>query len=371
MIDDRARRSETDRLYDDAIVIDTHNDMPSRLLDEQFDPGVRHSPSASHTDIPRLLEGGISAVWMAAWVDAAYAVGEPGRSFPRAQRYLDAIHNMVETHRTSLCLGTRAADVVRAKREGRVAIYIGVEGGHAIEASLDNLRMLYERGARYLTLTWNNGNEWAGSSLGSNETSMGGLTDFGRQVIREMNRLGMLVDVSHVSDATLADVLATSASPIIASHSSARALADHPRNLTDEQLRAIAGRGGVVCVNFFSRFIDRRFRLAMDEAEREVKALQLPEPERKERMRERIGAIPPTPLSVLLDHIGRVADVAGIEHVGLGSDFDGVPALPDGIDDVTGVRRVAAGLMERGYAWSDVARILGGNVLALMQRVIG
>jgi membrane dipeptidase len=340
-------------LYRRSIVIDMHNDMPTKVLDDGYDPDVRHAPgvgvAVGHTDLPRLVESGITAVFLVAWVDATFTHQTPDGSFARARAALDAVDGFVARHPSRLIAARTADDVRTAKASGRIAVFLAVEGGHAIEGSLERLRAFYERGVRYLTLTWNNGNEWAGSSIGVEGTRTEGLTAFGRSVIAEMNRLGMLVDVSHASDATVADVLATSTAPIIASHSSARALSDHPRNLTDAQLRAIAGAGGVINVNFYSRFIDPVFRAAKDAGASEL---------------------PVTPLSVLIDHIEHVATVAGIEHVGLGSDFDGMSALPDGVPDVTGLPRVADALTARGYSDADVVRVLGGNMLHLLDRVL-
>lgn len=342
------------RVYRDAIVIDAHNDMPTNVLDDGYDPDVRNRPGFAvrsgegHTDLPRLLESGITGQWMSAWIDASYALGTSDRSYQRAIQYLDWIRAWTDRH-PELLFATTAADVERAKRENRVAIFIGVEGGHAIESSLDKLRDLYQRGARYMTLTWNNGTPWAGSSIGVEGTRTGGLTSLGRDVVREMNRLGMLVDLSHVSEATFYDAIATSTVPVIASHSSARALNDHPRNLTDEQLRAIARNGGVVNVNFFSRFIDADHRAAFERGE-----TQLPQP----------------PLAVLIDHFDHIATVAGVDHVGLGSDFDGVSALPAGMDDVTRLPRIAQGLLDRGYSEADVTKILGGNMMRVMRQVL-
>ena len=366
-ISDRAQR-----IYRDAIVIDTHNDLITKVLDEGYDPGVRHSSAEGHTDVPRLIESGITAQVLAAWVDAPYAQRGPGASFQRALRYIDEIQALVDGHAAALRLATTADDVRRAKADGVVAIFIGVEGGHAIEDSLDNLRELERRGACYLTLTWNNGNAWAGSSIGSGHTRTGGLTTFGRAVIAELNRLGMLVDVSHTSSETLADVLAVSDAPVIASHSSARAVADHPRNLADAELRAIAERGGVICVNFYSRFIEVRMRDAMDSAEARAER----EPagtaaQRAARLDELLARIPPTPLSILIDHIDHVARVAGIDHVGLGSDFDGIRLTPAGVEDVAAYPRIAQALLDRGFSDGDVRKILGANVLRVMDEVLG
>jgi membrane dipeptidase len=371
------------RVYREACVIDMHNDMPTRILDVGYDPDVRHpagfGKTQGHTDLPRLVESGLTAQFMAAWVDAPYAA-TPGASFARAVNAIDAIHAFVKRHPEHLRLAATAADVVDAKRDRRIAIFIGVEGGHAIEGSLERLRELHACGARYLTLTWNNGVEWAGSSLGEGDTYTGGLTAFGRDVVREMESLGMLVDVSHVSDRTFFDVLDTSTTPVIASHSSARALNDSPRNLSDEQLRALARNGGVANVNFFSRFLDPVYRAHIEQVEATVLAARRDAAgdadagaarARIDALRDDLVAdVPETPFRLLADHIDHVVHVAGIDHVGLGSDFDGVTALPVGMEDVTGLPRIAQALIDRGYSDDDVTRVLGGNMLRVMDRVL-
>ena len=371
------------RVYRDAIVIDTHNDMPSRILEDGYDPDVRHAPGfgpkEGHTDLPRLIESGLTAEFMSAWVDAPYAA-TPGASFERAMQHVTTIHAWVDRHPDRLLFATTAADVRRAKREGKVAILIGVEGGHAIESSLDRLRDLHARGVRYLTLTWNNGLPWAGSSIGADGTRTGGLSDFGRDVVREMNRLGMLVDLSHVSDSTFYDAIAVSKVPVIASHSSARALSDFPRNLSDDQLRAIARNGGVVNVNFYSRFLDSEYRARAEAVDAQIALARRalgPGPDSataaaalSARRVSLIAALPQTPFSVLIDHIDHVARIAGVDHVGIGSDFDGVSALPVGMEDVTRLPRIAQALLDRGYSEQDVSKMLGGNMLRVMERVL-
>lgn len=378
---------EARRIYRDAIVVDAHNDMPSKILDEGYDPDVRHAPGAAsgqgETDLPRLLESGLTAVFMSAWVDAPYARQTPDGSWKRVQLYFDAIHAFVGRHPGSLRLVTTAAEVRQAKRDGKVAILIGVEGGHAIESSLENLRAMHRRGARYMTLTWNNGTEWAGSAAGADGTRTGGLTDFGRAVVREMNALGMLVDISHVSEATFYDAVAASAHPVIASHSSARALNDHVRNLTDDQLRAVARNGGVVNVNFYATFIDPKHwaaRRAIDQQLAEDIRSGLAQPgadsaavrrAAQQRADAAVQAIPRPSLSVLLDHFDHIRRVAGIDHVGIGSDFDGVGGLlPQGMDDVTKLPLIVQGLLDRGYSEADIRKVLGGNMLRVMERVL-
>jgi membrane dipeptidase len=366
------------RVYREAFVIDMHNDMPSRILDDGYDPDVRHAPGfgprEGHTDLPRLVESGITAQFMSAWVASSYAA-TPGASFDRAMRQVATIRAWVDRHPDRLRFATTAADVRRAKRDGKVAILIGVEGGHAIESSLERLRELHGRGVRYLTLTWNNGLPWAGSAMGAGGSRTGGLTDFGREVVREMNRLGMLVDISHVSDSTFYDAIAASSAPVIASHSSARALAGSPRNLTDEQLRAVARTEGVVNVNFFSRFLDDEYRARAEAAEARIAAARASPDSaataRAATLRDSLfGAIPQTPFGVLIDHIEHVARVAGVDHVGLGSDFDGVSALPLGMEDVTRLPRIAQALLDRGWSADDVKKVLGGNMLRVMGRVL-
>lgn len=359
--------AEAQRIYRDAIVIDVHNDLPSKMIDDGYNADVRHTPGFAkdqgETDLPRLVESGITAQFLSAWVDASYAPPAPDQSWRRVQIYLDTIHAFVNRHPDRLIFATTARQLLDAKAQGKVAILIGVEGGHAIESSLDHLRELHRRGVRYMTLTWNNGNAWAGSSIGVNGTRTGGLTDRGREVVHEMNRLGMLVDVSHVSDSTFFDVIATTSDPVIASHSSARAINGHPRNMSDDQLRAIARNGGVVNVNFYSNFLDPRFRASKDSIDRLYEA----ESQRDAAVR----TLPRPPLAVLLDHIDHIVRVAGIDHVGLGSDFDGVGGLlPAGLDDVTRMPLIAQGLLDRGYSTPDIGKILGGNMLRVMERVL-
>ncbi len=336
------------RVHRDAIVVDMHNDMITKVLDDHYDPDVRHpagfATGEGQTDLPRLLMSGITAQFLAAWVDAPYG-RIPGASYERAMEYVRAIDAFVARHPDHLLAARTAADVRRAKAEGKVAIFTALEGGHAIEGSLDRLREFHARGVRYLTLTWNNGTDWAGSSIGVGDTNTGGLTAFGREVIREMNRLRMLVDLSHVSEATFHDALAESMAPVVVSHSCARALHDHVRNVRDDQVRAVADGGGVVNVNFYARFLDPTF----EESGRSGR---------------------PTPFGMLVDHVDHMVQVGGVDHVGLGSDFDGVSALPQGMEDVTCLPRLTQALLDRGYTDVDVRKILGGNMLRLLEVVL-
>ena len=359
--------ARANRVYREAFVIDVHNDMPSKMIDDSYDAAVRHSPgfakNQGETDLPRLMQSGITAVFFSAWVDPErYTFGPTDRSWEHGQVYLDTIHAFVNRHPDRLILATTARQVRQAKNEGKVAAFIGVEGGHVIEGSIDNLRELYRRGVRYMTLTWNNGTPWSGAAAGLNGTRSGGLTDHGRAIVREMNRLGMLVDISHVSDSTFFDAVATSTAPVIASHSSARALNSHRRNMSDDQLRAVARNGGVVNVNFYSAFIDPQFLARADSIEK-----NLPQAAQAAALQ----GLPRPPLSVLLDHFDHIAKVAGVDHVGLGSDFDGVAGLlPSGMDDVTRLPLIAQGLLDRGYSETDVKKMLGGNMLRVMEQVL-
>ena len=373
------------RLFREAIVIDTHNDLPTQIIDERYNPDIRHpagsrAPEEGHTDIPRLADSGIDAVFLSAFIDADYALGT-NRSYERALVYLDTIDALLSRHPNVLMRANSASDLRRAQAAGKVAVFTGVEGGHAIENSLEKLRELHRRGARYLTLTWNNGNEWAGSNAGTNGTSMGGLTPFGRDVIREMNRIGMLVDVSHVSDSTFYDVIATTTMPVIASHSSSRTVNLHRRNMTDDMLRAVARNGGVVNVNFAAQFIDSLYRIAVENADRTLASFSdslrragadgaTVRRETYARRAALMTSIPPARFSVLIDHFDHMAKVAGVDHVGIGSDFDGVSALPERMDDVTKLPLIAQALLDRGYSESDVRKILGGNMLRVIERAI-
>jgi membrane dipeptidase len=373
------------RLYREAIVVDTHNDMPTKVADERYDPDVRNpigfGPGFGSTDYPRLLQSGITGQFMSAFVDAPYAIMKPDSSFARAMLLTNQVKAFVRRHPDRLFFATSGADLRRAKREGRIAVFVGVEGGHAIQGSIARLRQLHAAGVRYMTLTWNNGNLWAGAAAGTNNTRTAGLTPYGRQIVREMNRIGVLVDISHVSDSTFWDAIRTSTKPVIASHSSARAIGLHRRNLNDDMLRAVGTNGGVVNVNFFNQFIDTIYAQRYAAIERRLRDEDRTLREGgmvNDQIRTRVGALrqrlldslPNTPLSVLIDHIDHIAKVAGVDHVGIGSDFDGVTALPTGMEDVTMLPRIAQALLDRGYSDDDVKKILGGNMLRVLESAI-
>ncbi|HXL34481.1 MAG TPA: dipeptidase [Gemmatimonadales bacterium] len=352
------------------IIVDGHIDTPQRMLDMKADITARLTDG--HIDVPRMREGGLTAAFFSIWVDARYA---RGTAFQRALDLIGAVRALADTNR-DVELATTAADVRAAAARGHIAALMGVEGGHAIENSLEKLDSLYRLGVRYMTLTWNNGNDWAGSS--SDPERHGGLTSFGRQVVGRMNQLGMLVDVSHVSDATFRDVLATTTRPVIASHSSCRALAHHPRNLSDEQLRAIARNGGVVGINFYPVFLDEHFRDQYEEMRRRLKP-QTDSIRAHHRGRPGESAFEvdkfvgrhaesldvPT-IDRLVDHIDHAVQVMGIDHVGLGSDFDGISVLPRPMKDATSLPELVRALEARGYSDGDVRKILGENFLRVL-----
>jgi membrane dipeptidase len=267
---------------------------------------------------------------------------------------------------------TSVADIRRAKRTGRVAALMGIEGGHAIEDSLPALREFYRLGVRYMTLTWNNTNNWADAGRG--EKKHNGLSEFGKEVVREMNRLGMLIDVSHVSDKTMSDALDVSKAPIIASHSSARAISNVPRNIPDDLLKRIAKNGGVVQVNFYSAFVDvKTVGPQSEERDKRLKAQQdaidekyKNDPERRAEESDKLEAanpLPPLPISKLIDHIDHIVKVAGIDHVGIGADFDGANDMPEGAQDVSMLPNITYELLKRGYSERDIRKILGENFL--------
>ncbi len=360
----------SDRLHREALVIDGHNDVPSLVLDYGFDLGMdgadpdkrsallyfvlgwllpEPSPDElrTHTDLARFTTGGVDAQFFSIFPHAEYAE-TPGASRERANAMIDALLAQIRRHADRLELATSAADVRRIAAAGRIAALMGLEGGHALENDLANLAAFHARGVRYMTLTWSNTNDWADSS--GDESRHGGLTDFGRDVVREMNRLGMLVDISHVSDETFWDVLEVAAQPLIASHSSARALVDVPRNMSDDMLRAVGRNRGVVMVNFGGTFIDPGKagvgNLLWD-------ALVNFGPS-------------PVPLARLLDQLEHVARVAGLDHVGLGSDFDGTLFMPEGVGDVAGYPAITAGLLARGWPAADVRKLLGENTLRVL-----
>jgi membrane dipeptidase len=351
-----------------SIVVDTHNDVLSFMTDNNYDIGVS-SVGKYHTDIARMKQGGLTAEFFSVYIDRKYVT--QGGSARRALDMIDYVYRAAEKYPNDFMLAYSAADIRRAKNENKIAALMGIEGGHAIEDSLMALRDFYRLGVRYMTLTHNNTNNWADSCC--DDAKHNGLSDFGKDVVREMNRIGMLVDVSHVSDKTMSDVLDISTAPVIASHSSARALGDRTRNIPDELLRRFAKNGGVVMVNFFPGFIDQKVIVASRERDARLKpqmdALKVQykdDPKKLEEEQNKLLAanpLPPTPLSVLIDHFDHIAKVAGVDHVGIGSDFDGVSSLPVGMEDISKLPNITYELLKRGYSERDIRKILGENFL--------
>lgn len=349
--DDAKLRERAMKLHREAIVIDTHNDITSPMTDEGFDLGARDTSGKLQTDIPRMKEGGLDAEFFAIYVAASYA--RNGGSARRAMDMIDGVYEQARRHPESLEMAFTSDDIRRVHKAGRVAALMGIEGGHAIEDSLSALRQFYRLGVRYMTLTHTNTNNWADSAGGINnpaEKRHGGLSDFGREVVREMNRLGMMVDVSHVADETFQDVIETTQAPVIASHSSCRALTNVPRNLTDDMLKALAKNRGVVMINFYNGFINTEYAKP-----------GTPAPEKPANA---------ATMEMLIQHFEHAIKVAGIDHVGIGSDFDGVDGmLPGGMEDVSKLPTITYELLKRGYSDADVKKVLGENLLRVMAEV--
>jgi len=371
------------KIHDSALVIDTHADTPQRFLDEGFDIGSTDPKDIGHISLDKARRGNLGAEFFSIWVEPETNQGHYAR---HTFDLIDSVYEQAARHTDRMMMAFSTADIERANREHKLAALMGIEGGHSIEADLHLLRDYYRLGVRYMTLSWSNTNEWADSSGDINDPKVqhhNGLTDFGKQVVLEMNRLGMMVDISHVADKTFWDAIAATKAPVIASHSSARALVDAPRNMTDDMLKAVAKNGGVVQVNFFDGFIDENFKKASD-AQRtdEAAAVQKYIAEMKSQgkdvsfidldriEREWMAKIPRPPLKSLIDHIDHIAKVAGVDHVGLGSDFDGVSgATPQGIDSAADLPKITQALLDRGYSAEDIHKILGGNLLRVFREV--
>jgi membrane dipeptidase len=377
-----------EQVHRNALVIDTHEDTPQRFVDEHFD--LSDPLNGGQLNLDAIHKGNLDASFMSIWVEPELYKGHYAR---RTLELIDGSRQQAAKHPDQILFSTSAEDIEKARREHKYAMLMGIEGGHSIEDSLGLLRMYYDLGVRYMTLTWSNSNGWADSSGDDTDTTIphtqNGLSDFGRRVVLEMNRLGMIVDISHVSDKTFYRTLQVSRAPVIASHSAARALCDAPRNMTDDMLRAAASSGdpgsggGVVMVNFYSGFISQAYRNAQQAQRGEVKAAEQAlkdkfKAEGKEVTysdiekvdRALADRIPRPPLSDLIDHIDHIAKVAGIDHVGLGSDFDGVSGqLPQGIDSAADLPKITAELMKRGYSAADCDKILGGNFMRVFKEV--
>ena len=368
-VSDRAQR-----IHDAATLVDGHNDLPWKVRTEgssTFDGMDIEKPQPKlHTDIPRLRDGGVKAQFWSVYVPASTA--DDGKSLATTLEQIAIVKSMIARYPDTFELAGTVDDVQRICAAGKIASLIGVEGGHSIENSLAVLRQLYEQGARYMTLTHSATLDWADSA--TDDERHDGLTPFGEEVVREMNRLGMLVDLSHVSVATMKHALRISETPVIFSHSSARAIADHPRNVPDDVLRLTAENGGVVMVNFYSGFVVPSAGERWDALAAHRKQLEAKHGDDKEKIRSELRSwwkrnpSPPGSIHVVLDHIDHIARVAGVDHVGLGSDYDGIDMTPVQLEDVSTYPRITQGLLDRGYSEQDIHKILGGNVLRAMRQ---
>ena len=366
---------QANRLTHSAIVIDTHDDTTQRLLDPHFDLAARHSDG--NIDIPRMRDGGLSAIFFSIWIPGKILGPE---AVKQALVQIDAVRETVRKHPNDLVLATSADDIRAAHAQGEIAALMGVEGGHMMGNDLAVLRTFAALGVRYMTLTHMENNEWADSSTAKPEHN--GLTDFGRNVVLEMNRLGIIVDVSHVSDKTFYDALSVSKAPVFASHSSCRALCNAARNMTDDMMRDLAKHGGVIQINYHVGFLSQEFRdyeNAHPDAEKEIndavtkrcggnEACKLTAGDQIVREFMESGKLPKVNWTVIVDHIDHAVKAAGIDHVGLGSDFDGA-VMPIGMQDVTHLPQITDALLKKGYSESAIRKILGENTLRVLADV--
>jgi membrane dipeptidase len=360
-------------LHERAIVVDTHDDTTQRLIfDKAFDIGARNKDG--NIDIPRMRQGGLDAIFFSIWVkgDVTGPI-----AVKRAFNQIDAIREAVRTH-PDLVLATTASDVRRAASIKKIAALMGMEGGHMIDNDLGLLRIYAAVGVRYLTLTHSLNTAWADSS--GDKPAHGGLTPFGKDVVRELNRLGIMVDISHVADKTFFDALEVTKAPVIASHSSCRAISNAPRNMTDDMLRALSTNGGVVMINYNAGFLSEEYRAARPSPELNARiqaankqcgnneACSIRESERINQEAMIKGDLPKVTWEKIIEHIDHAVKVAGIDHVGLGSDFDGA-VMPLGMEDVSKLPKITNALLKKGYSDQDIQKILGGNILRVMEQV--
>ena len=371
-----------------AIIIDTHADTPQRFVDEHYDLG--DPLNGGNLNLDSIHKGNLGAEFFSIWVEPKIYKGQYAR---RTLELIDSVKQQVAKHPDQMVFVTSPEGIEQAHREHKFAALMGIEGGHSIEDSIPLLRQYYALGVRYMTLTWSNSLDWADSSGDDTDPNIPhtkeGLTEFGKDVVYEMNRLGMMVDISHVADKTFYRTLVISRAPVIASHSGARALCDAPRNMTDDMLRAVArsggpnSKGGVVQVNFFSGFVSQAYKDAakaqsaeVDKAVEDAKAKFKAEgktfnySDEEKIQRSYMDRIPRPPLSMLIDHFDHIAKVAGVDHVGLGSDFDGVSGqLPEGLNSPADLPKITQALLDRGYSAEDCRKILGGNLLRVFREV--
>jgi membrane dipeptidase len=357
--------AEVQKIHKSALLIDTHNDITSRTVDG-YDIGK--AKNDGHTNVTSLKEGGVGAQFFAVYVSSSYV--KDNHSAHRTLEMIDTVrHGIVEKYPNDFALATTADDIDRIHKQGKIAALMGIEGGHAIEDSLGLLRDYFDLGIRYMTLTHTNTNNWADSSGDIDKPGVqhhNGLTPFGKQVVREMNRLGMMIDISHTADKTFFDALAESKAPIMASHSSCRALCNAPRNMTDEMIAALGKKGGVMQINFNCGFLSEKSRAA----EKNVQESKLPGAAGEDAtIAEYKKKVPPATLEDVVAHIDHAVKLGGIDAVGIGSDFDGVSCTPTGLEDVSKFPNLTRALLEKGYSAEDIRQIYGGNTLRVMRAV--
>ena len=376
------------KIHFKSILIDTHNDIPTTAIDKgvSFDQSLKHK---THSDLQRMKEGGVDAQFFSIWCD-----GNKENPYAWANREIDTVLAWTNRNPNGMMQAFTAADIIKASKQKKLAVLLGVEGGHMIENDLNKLDALYKRGTRYMTLTWNNSTDWATSALYETSPELGsqpspnpvaseggalepqrkkGLTDFGKQVVKRMNELGMLVDLSHVGEQTFWDAINTTTKPVLVSHSCVYTLCPFRRNLKDDQIKGVAKNGGVIHLNFYSGFLDSAFEARSDaftakhKTEMDSMLKINPEPYFMqvylfEKYPDEVKNLRP-PMSLLLDHLDYIVKLVGVDYVGLGSDFDGVNSLPAGLDGVEDFPKITAALVKRGYSKKDITKILGGNFL--------
>jgi membrane dipeptidase len=361
------------KLHFSSIVLDTHDDTTQRFFSKSYDLAKRNPDG--HIDIPRMKEGGMNAIFFSIWIDGRI-LGPP--AIQKALDQIDAVHENVRRNSKDMLFCRTANDIRRAHKEGKIAALIGVEGGHMIGNDIRIVRIFGDLGVRYMTLSHFYNDEWADSS--TDKPAHNGLTDYGKDIVREMNRQGIMVDISHVSDKTFYDALEVSKSPLIASHSSCRAICNHPRDLTDDMIKALAAKGGVIQINYEKSFIDQAYKDASDKLtggvvaqSDQLKKLCGDDEEclgkkmnEMEKQATAEGKLPHVTWERIIDHIDHVVKLVGPDHVGLGSDFDGA-TMPEGMDDCTHLPKITEALVRKGYSDDDIRKILGGNILRVME----
>ncbi len=363
------------KIHTKAILVDTHNDVLTTTIDKGyvFDADLK---GQTHSDLNRMREGGVNVQIFSIWCD-----GQKGNPFSWANREIDTLYAVAARNPDKMMLVKTPDELMKAVKEKKLAAMLGVEGGHMIENDLNKLDSLAKRGVKYMTLTWNNSTSWASSAKdeahGTVPNAKSGLNDFGKQVVKRMNELGMMVDLSHVGEQTFWDAINTTTKPVIISHSCVWSLCPVPRNLKDEQIKAVAKNGGVIHLNFYSGFLDSGFEKrdslfgVRHKAEKDSLLKQNPEPYFANqylytKYKNEVQAMRP-PLSLLIDHLDYIVKLVGVDYVGMGSDFDGINSAPRELEDITNYPLITQALLQRGYSKKDVYKILGGNFLRVFK----